>query len=197
MKACWPTCPRQRRSCARGRSNRSYTRKITFARTGGRPGTGAAIKRALAGLAIGLLQPDPQILWNAPAFIAGIRALRRVHHDVIVASAPPFSSLLLGAALSAATGTPLVLDYRDEWDVSNRYWEHRRVRAASLAIQRGMERYALRTRQSRGRDFGPQRGRARPTVPPRRQLRRGDAHFQWLRSGGFFQRCGDSASPRA
>ena len=122
----------------------SYTRKITFARTGGRPGSRAAVKRALASVAIGLLQPDPQVLWNAPAFIAGIGALRRAHHDVIVASAPPFSSLLLGAALSAATGTPLVLDYRDEWDVSNRYWEHRRVRAVSLTIQRVMERYALR-----------------------------------------------------
>jgi glycosyltransferase involved in cell wall biosynthesis len=100
----------------------------------------AAARRAVASL----LQPDPQVLWNAPAFCAAVRTLRDVRHDVIVASAPPFSSLLLGAALSSYTKLPLVLDYRDEWDVTSRYWENRMARGFSVAIQGAMERYALR-----------------------------------------------------
>jgi hypothetical protein len=91
-----------------------------------------------------LLQPDPQMLWNAPAFCAAVRTLRAARHDVIVASGPPFSSLLLGAALSRYTNLPLVLDYRDEWEVSQRNWENRRPGRASLKVQAAMEKYALR-----------------------------------------------------
>jgi glycosyltransferase involved in cell wall biosynthesis len=109
-------------------------------------GTGSRglVKRALHFAAVGLLQPDPQILWNAPAYLAGMRALRKTRHDAIIASAPPFSSLLLGAELSRATHVPLLLDYRDEWAVSNMHWENRRLRGPSIAVQRAMEQYALR-----------------------------------------------------
>jgi glycosyltransferase involved in cell wall biosynthesis len=122
----------------------SYARKMTLAEGKLRSGIIGPLKHALSKAMMGLLQPDPQILWNAPAFLAGVRALRRTPHDVIVASAPPFSSLLLGAALSTAARIPLVLDYRDEWDVSNKYWENRHVSGSSVAIQRAMENYALR-----------------------------------------------------
>ena len=101
-------------------------------------------KRVIRGAVLGLLQPDPQILWNGPAFLRGLRALRETRHDVIIASAPPFSSLLLGAALGSAAGVPLVLDYRDEWAISSRHWENRQLRGPSIAIQRAMERYGLR-----------------------------------------------------
>jgi glycosyltransferase involved in cell wall biosynthesis len=107
-------------------------------------GSRALIKRVVHRASAGLLQPDPQILWNGPAWIAGLRTLRTTPHDVIVASAPPFSSLLLGAALSSATNIPLLLDYRDEWGVSNMHWENRRLRGPSIALQRRMEHYALR-----------------------------------------------------
>ncbi len=122
----------------------SYATKAALTARTVRPDGGSAIKGALRGAVLGLLQPDPQILWNAQAFVIGLRALWEVPSDVIVASAPPFSSLLLGAALSRAANLPLVLDYRDEWGVSHKYWENRQLRGPSVAIQRAMESYGLR-----------------------------------------------------
>jgi glycosyltransferase involved in cell wall biosynthesis len=122
----------------------SYSTKAALVSSRTAAAKGGLIKRVLHRAVIGMLQPDPQILWNAPAFVRGIRALRDAPHDAIIASAPPFSSLLLGAALSSATNIPLLLDYRDEWGVSNRYWENRQLRGPSIAIQRAMEKYALR-----------------------------------------------------
>ena len=120
----------------------SYAAKTTLVTPrGSRPG--GIFTRMLRGAALGLLQPDPQILWNGPAFLGGLRALRATRHDVIVASAP----LSLAAARRGArraTGVPLVLDYRDEWAISSRHWENRQLRGPSIAIQRAMERYGLR-----------------------------------------------------
>jgi glycosyltransferase involved in cell wall biosynthesis len=111
----------------------------------GKTGTRRRMLKAVARRALlSLLQPDPQVLWNVPAFRAAMRTLRDVRHDVIVASGPPFSSLLLGAAISRSAKLPLVLDYRDEWDVSHKYWENREAGRLTAAIQRCLERYALR-----------------------------------------------------
>ena len=76
-------------------------------------------KRVLRGAANFLLQPDPQVLWNPQAIEAGLRVLSQQKHDVIFVTAPPFSSFLIGAELARRTGLPLVLDYRDEWSISN------------------------------------------------------------------------------
>ncbi|HJT36211.1 MAG TPA: hypothetical protein VJ783_29590, partial [Pirellulales bacterium] len=72
-----------------------------------------------------LLQPDPQVLWFPAAVRAGVRLLRESRHEAVMASGPPFSSFLVAAAISRRTGVPLALEYRDEWDLSNRYWENR------------------------------------------------------------------------
>jgi glycosyltransferase involved in cell wall biosynthesis len=128
----------------------SYAIKGTLAHAGTASGVGKTVtigrivKAAARRTLLSLLQPDPQVLWNLPAFRAAIRTLRDVRHDAIVASGPPFSSLLLGAAISSYTKVPLVLDYRDEWDVSHKYWENRQAGRLTAAIQRSMERYALR-----------------------------------------------------
>lgn len=91
-----------------------------------------------------LLQPDPQILWYPNAVRDGLRLLRETPHDAIVATAPPFSSLLVGAALARRTGLPLVLDYRDEWGISNSYWENKREWAISRVVQGRMQKSAVR-----------------------------------------------------
>ena len=80
-------------------------------------------KAMLRKLAAGVLQPDPQVLWMPAAWRAATHLLRRTQHDAIIASGPPFSSFLLGAALSRRSGLPLILDYRDEWDLTNQYWK--------------------------------------------------------------------------
>jgi glycosyltransferase involved in cell wall biosynthesis len=97
--------------------------------------------RRLTGI---LLQPDPQVLWMPAAVREGLRLLREVPHDAIVATGPPFSSFLTGAALSRRTGVPLVLDYRDEWDLSSAYLENRRPGFLSRYIQRRMQARVVR-----------------------------------------------------
>ena len=51
-----------------------------------------------------VLQPDPQVLWAPAALCAGRQLLSEVPHDVVVATAPPFSALLIGARLAGRQG---------------------------------------------------------------------------------------------
>lgn len=62
-----------------------------------------------------LLIPDDIVLWTGPAVRAGIKAVREFQPDVILATAPHFTNLLVGSRLSRATGIPWVADYRDLW----------------------------------------------------------------------------------
>ncbi len=90
------------------------------------------------------LQPDSQVLWHPRAYREGVRILNDLHHDAIIATGPPFSSLLLGAKLAKKTGLPLILDYRDEWDISNAYWENKQQGKFSNWLQTRQQDYALR-----------------------------------------------------
>ena len=92
-----------------------------------------------------MLQPDPQVLWNHHAIESGLRILSQSKHDAIFVTAPPFSSLLVGAELSRRTGLPLVLDYRDEWGISNAYWENRQQGSFTRWLQRAMQRKVVRS----------------------------------------------------
>lgn len=105
-------------------------------------GLALAPVRALAGA---LLQPDPQVLWLPSAFQAASRVLQQTPHDLIFATAPPFSDLVLGSLLKRRFGLPLVVDYRDEWDLSSRYLEHSRRDWWARFVQERMQRWVLRT----------------------------------------------------
>jgi glycosyltransferase involved in cell wall biosynthesis len=91
-----------------------------------------------------ILQPDPQILWRPAALREGKKLLRETPHDAIIATGPPFSSLLLGATLARSSGVPLILDYRDEWGISNAYWENKQHNWVSNLIQKRMQFSAVR-----------------------------------------------------
>ncbi len=71
-----------------------------------------------------LLQPDPQVLWYPNAVRAGADQLASMPHDAILATAPPYSGFLVGERLARKFKLPLVLDYRDEWDLSSKYLEN-------------------------------------------------------------------------
>ncbi len=90
------------------------------------------------------LQPDLQILWYKNAVRAGRKLLREVKHDAIIATAPPFSSFLVGRKLAKKSGLPLILDYRDEWGISNAYWENKQPNFVSAAIQSRMQKRLLK-----------------------------------------------------
>jgi glycosyltransferase involved in cell wall biosynthesis len=123
----------------------SYAVKSVVASGGGRSNV---VKRmvSLLGrrLSTSLLQPDPQVLWLPAAVLAGRRLLREVPHHAIVATGPPFSTFLIGAMLQRASGVPLVLDYRDEWGLSNRYLENKQVGPVTQFVQERMQRLAAR-----------------------------------------------------
>ncbi len=90
------------------------------------------------------LQPDPQVLWNPNALRAGAAALREQPHDAILVTAPAYSSFFIGAALKKQFGLPLILDYRDEWDLSGKYLENAQRDWFSRTVQRRMQRRLLR-----------------------------------------------------
>ena len=103
------------------------------------------LKRLVRACGNTVLQPDPQILWYPNAVRTGLRLLKETPHDAIFVTAPPFSSFLVGATLSRRSGLPLLLDYRDEWGISNTYWENKQHGRLSRAVQSSMQRYVVRS----------------------------------------------------
>jgi glycosyltransferase involved in cell wall biosynthesis len=103
------------------------------------------LMRVASRVASTVSQPDPQVLWHPGAVSAGKKLLRSEKFDAIFVTAPPFSSLLVGAALARYSRLPLVVDYRDEWTLSNKYWENKNLGPISNWVQSRMERRVLRT----------------------------------------------------
>jgi hypothetical protein len=103
--------------------------------------TGKTALRQAAKLA---LQPDSQILWWPGAVEEGMRLLNEIQHDAIFVTGPPFSTFLVGASLARRSGLPLILDYRDEWGISNKYWEHKVREPISGWIQARMQQSVMR-----------------------------------------------------
>jgi glycosyltransferase involved in cell wall biosynthesis len=127
----------------------SYALKATISTakqpSGGRmPSAWGFFKRWTRSLTTALLQPDPQVLWLPAAIRAGKSLLREQPHHAIVVSGPPFSSFLIGAALSRWSGLPLVVDYRDEWGISNAYLENKQLGPLSRRIQAVMQHWVVR-----------------------------------------------------
>ncbi len=120
----------------------SYAAKASGA-TPSRGGS-SAVRRAARRVARLLLQPDAQILWYPAAVRHGLRLLRRLPHDAILATAPSYTNLLVGRRLALASGLPLLCDFRDEWDLSQEYWENAAHDRAARAVQRRMQRAVLR-----------------------------------------------------
>lgn len=102
------------------------------------------LKSSIRAVGNTVLQPDAQVLWHRDAYRQGLQVLKDISHDAIVATGPPFSSFLLGAKLAKKTGLPLILDYRDEWDISNAYWENKGQNSFSNWIQTRQQERVLR-----------------------------------------------------
>ena len=62
-----------------------------------------------------LLVPDRHVLWLATALPQLMAVAARSKARIIVASAPPYTTFVLGYVLALLTGLPLVLDFRDVW----------------------------------------------------------------------------------
>ena len=59
--------------------------------------------------------PDQTIGWLFPALRAGRIATKDWAPDIVFASAPPFTTLIVGRLIARRTGAPLVIEYRDRW----------------------------------------------------------------------------------
>lgn len=103
------------------------------------------LRGAVKRMASACLQPDSQILWVPNALQLASRELAAVPHDAILVTAPPYSSCLVGMRLATKFRLPLILDFRDEWDLSNRYLENASSGAVGAWIQQRMQRSVLRS----------------------------------------------------
>jgi glycosyltransferase involved in cell wall biosynthesis len=65
--------------------------------------------------------PDQFSDWIIPAIIEGFRAIPEVRPTLIVSSSPPVSCHLVSLVLSAASGVPMVCDFRDLWTDNESY----------------------------------------------------------------------------
>ena len=89
---------------------------------------------------------DPNSGWIIPAVIRGLKVIKDNDIELIIASCPPFSAIVVGFLLSRLTGTKLILDYRDPWSNHNRvfcklfgkkigiYLERQAVKQASALV---------------------------------------------------------------
>lgn len=59
--------------------------------------------------------PDEAIGWYRPALKAGRKLIQSFGPDVIFATAPAYTGLLVGRTLAIETGLPLVSEFRDPW----------------------------------------------------------------------------------
>lgn len=84
--------------------------------------------------------PDVYIGWLPFALYGGWRTLRRWRPQVILASGPPFTVLLVGYLLSFFYRVPLVVEFRDRWSDDPYYpppkWRRRLNEFAEGAIVR-------------------------------------------------------------
>jgi len=54
--------------------------------------------------------------WILPAFIKGLRVIKENKIDLIIATGPPFSPMVISLLLNLTTKTKMLLDYRDPWN---------------------------------------------------------------------------------
>jgi glycosyltransferase involved in cell wall biosynthesis len=86
--------------------------------------------------------PDGQVGWYRPAVRGGSRLLREWPADVIVASSPPPTALLVANTLSRRHGVPWVADMRDLWTDAPYYAYPPRRRALEAVLERRVFRRA-------------------------------------------------------
>jgi len=103
-------------------------KQATRPRQPGRPETPKSrLKRLVDWSSWWLHVPDSVSGWFIPAVWAGLREMRRQRPDVLFATGPPWTALVVAATLSFLGRVPLVADFRDPWHGTP--WHHLPYRA--------------------------------------------------------------------
>lgn len=121
------------------------------------------IRRKLSNLYELLLGfPDIRIGWVPDARRKGLQIVRDWLPDVIFASGPPFTTLLVGYLLSRTTGIPLIVEFRDRWSDDPYYprpwlrgkcdrWLERRIIRRAVGLTTVSEPWAVTFRKQYGK----------------------------------------------
>lgn len=83
-----------------------------------------------------LVSMDDAAWWAPAASRAGASLGRSQGARAVVASGPPFSVTAAGARVARELGVPLVVDLRDAWRDSARWYPYDRARRRSLTVER-------------------------------------------------------------
>lgn len=84
--------------------------------------------------------PDRQIGWFPFAVFRGVELIRKYHPDVLYSSGNPWTTHLVGLALSQLYHIPWIPDFRDPW-MNNPY--HKRRFGFIETIERRLEKYVV------------------------------------------------------
>lgn len=84
-----------------------------------------------------LFVPDARMLWRLFAVRMGRRIIRHENIEVILSSAPPYTTHLIGAALAKWSGLPWIADFRDSWIgwLSTPQWRPAPVRRVEMKME--------------------------------------------------------------
>ncbi len=66
--------------------------------------------------------PDPDIVWVKECLNHAASSLNLSEKDIVVTTASPYSSLILGYELKRLYGVKLVMDFRDPWCENDAFW---------------------------------------------------------------------------
>lgn len=86
--------------------------------------------------------PDRYLAWLPFALRMGQQIVKIEGIDIIFATCPPHSVVLIGAALKLLTGKPLILDFRDDW--IDTPWNLSKPQMIRW-IERMLEKWAVKT----------------------------------------------------
>lgn len=75
-----------------------------------------------------ILIPDVTLGWLPFALISGIKIIKSKKIDIVYATAPPCTCLLISYLLTKITRKPLVIDYRDPWTFNPFYHYPSKIR---------------------------------------------------------------------
>ena len=127
------------------------------------PGPGARLLRGASALHINALNwPDSRAGWLPYAWRVGRNLVRSWRPDLVYASSPPPTGLLVGKLLAAHGGIPWVAEFRDRWSDDPYYakpaWRQalearleRRIVASASAIVTVSEPWAARYAEAYGK----------------------------------------------
>jgi glycosyltransferase involved in cell wall biosynthesis len=96
------------------------------------------LKKALVWIRLNLIIPDLRLVWNPIAYRAAQRFILTHPTDLVITTAPPHSTQLVGLKLKRRYGLRWIADWRDPWSGIH-YYRLNPPQSWSLAIHKRLE----------------------------------------------------------